>query len=118
MPAVASRKMGSRTMHKTQAFKTCDGMLFDNEAEAARHEATIKIQKWAERRKIATAASITWDEVAKVMIDDADELAYLFISLARALPRNGGPALLDDVLPVNQGKETMWLYKEAEPARA
>jgi len=115
---MASRKMGSRTMHKTQAFKTCDGMLFDNEAEAARHEATIKIQKWAERRKISTAAAISWEDVAKVMIDDADELAYLFISLARALPRNGGPAMLDDVLPMNEGRETMWLYKEAEPARA
>ena len=52
------------------------------------------------------------------MIDDADELAYLFISLARALPRNGGPALLDDVLSINQGKESMWLYKQAESARA
>jgi hypothetical protein len=118
MPAMASRKMGSRTMHKTQAFKTCDGRLFDNEAEAARHEATIKIQKWAERRKISTAPSITWEEVSKVMIDDADELAYLFITLARALPRNGGPALLDDILPMNNGKETMWLYKQAESARA
>jgi hypothetical protein len=118
MPVMASRKMGSRTMHKTQAFKTCDGRLFDNEAEAARHEATIKIQKWAERRKISTAPSITWEEVSKVMIDDADELAYLFITLARALPRNGGPALLDDILPMNNGKETMWLYKQAESARA
>jgi len=118
MPAEASRRMGSRTMHKTQAFKTCDGQLFDNEAEAARHEATIKIQKWAERRKISTTAAITWEQVAKVMIDDADELAYLFISLARALPRNGGPALLDDVLSINQGKESMWLYKQAESARA
>jgi hypothetical protein len=105
-------------MHKTQAFKTCDGRLFDNEADAARHEATIKIEKWAERRKISTDGAITWDQVAKVMIDDADELAYLFISLARALPRNGGPALVDDVLPMNEGKETMWLYNQAEPARA
>lgn len=105
-------------MHKTQAFKTCDGQLFDNEAAAARHEATIKIQKWAERRRISTKGSITWDEVAKVMIDDADELAYLFISLARALPRNGGPAMLDEVLPINGGSETMWLFKQPEAARA
>jgi hypothetical protein len=105
-------------MHKTQAFKTCDGQLFDNEAEAARHEATIKIEKWAERRKISTSGSITWDEVAKVMIEDADELAYLFISLARALPRNGGPALIDEVLPMEDVKSAAWLYKQAEPARA
>ena len=50
-------------MHKTQAYKTCDGKLFDNEAEAARHEATIKIRNWAERRKINTNGQITWDAV-------------------------------------------------------
>jgi len=105
-------------MHKTQAFKTCDGQLFDCEAEAARHEATIKIEKWAERRKISTKGSITWEEVAKIMIDDADELAFLFISLARALPRTGGPVFLDDVVPLNDGKEPTWLYKQAESARA
>jgi hypothetical protein len=105
-------------MHKTQAFKTCDGRLFDNEADAARHEATIKIEKWAERRKISTNGAITWEQVAKVMIDDADELAYLFISLARSLPRTGGPALPDEVLAVNEGSETMWLYKEAAAANA
>lgn len=105
-------------MHKTQAFKTCDGRLFDNEADAARHEATIKIEKWAERRKISTDGAITWEEVAKVMIDDADELAYLFISLARSLPRTGGPALPDDVVPVNGGEETMWLYRQSDPAQA
>jgi len=105
-------------MHKTQAFKTCDGMLFDNEAEAARHEATIKIENWAERRKISTNGSITWDEVAKVMIEDADELAYLFISLARALPRTGGPAFLEEVMPMEGAKDPAWVYKNAEPARA
>lgn len=105
-------------MHKTQAFKTCDGQLFDNEAEAARHEATIKIEKWAERRALSTNKSITWDEVSKVMIEDADELAYLFISLARALPRTGGPALLDEVVPMDEVKNAAWLYKQASPAQA
>ena len=105
-------------MHKTQAFKTCDGQLFDNEAEAARHEATIKIEKWAERRALSTNKAITWNEVSKVMIEDADELAYLFISLARALPRTGGPALLDDVMPMDEVKNAAWLYKQAEPAQA
>ena len=111
-------RMGSRLMHKTQAFKTCDGQLFDNEAEAARHEATIKIENWADRRKISNNGSITWDEVAKVMIEDADELAYLFISLARALPRSGGHVMMDDVLPMGNVKPAAWLYKQAEPARA
>lgn len=105
-------------MHKTQAFKTCDGRLFDNEADAARHEATIRIEKWAERRQISTTGKITWEEVAKVMIEDADELAYLFISLARALPRTGGPTLPDDVVAVNGGKESMWLYNQPDPAQA
>ena len=105
-------------MHKTQAFKTCDGKLFDNEAEAARHEATIKIQKWAERRKIGMHGGITWDEVAKIMIDDADELAYLFISLARALPRTGGPAFLEGIVPMGDGKEHAWLYKQGEMSAA
>lgn len=105
-------------MHKTQAFKTCDGQLFDNEAEAARHEATIKIEEWAERRALSTNKSITWNEVSKVMIEDADELAYLFISLARALPRTGGPALLDEVMPMDEVKNASWLYKQAEPAQA
>jgi hypothetical protein len=104
-------------MHKTQAFKTCDGQLFDNEAEAARHEATIKIRNWADRRHIGTNGSITWDSVAKAMIEDADELAYLFISLARSLPRNGGPAFVDEIVPMNGGNGTMWLYKNADAIR-
>ena len=104
-------------MHKTQAYKTCDGKLFDNEAEAARHEATIKIRNWAERRKINTNGQITWDAVAKAMIEDADELAYLFISLARSLPRNGGPAYNDEIVPMNGNGTSVWLYKNGEEVR-
>ena len=104
-------------MHKTQAYKTCDGRLFDNEAEAARHEATIKIEQWAEGRKISTNGKITWEEVAKAMIEDADELAYLFISLARALPRNGGPSFPEGVLPID-GDGATWAFEEDEKLAA
>ena len=104
-------------MHKTQAYKTCDGKLFDSEAEAARHEATIKIREWADRREISPTGPITWDTVAKAMIEDADELAYLFISLARSLPRNGGPAFFDEIMPLNGGEGPVWLYKNADSVR-
>ncbi len=104
-------------MHKTQAYKTCDGKLFDNEAEAARHEATIKIRNWAERRKINPTGAVTWESVAKAMIEDADELAYLFISLARSLPRNGGPAYIDEIVPMNGNSSSVWLYKAADAVR-
>ena len=104
-------------MHKTHAYKTCDGQLFDNEAEAARHEAAIKIRDWAKRRNISQNGGTTWDSIAKAMIEDADELAYLFISLARSLPRNGGPAYINEIVPMNGGENTMWLYKNASEAR-
>lgn len=104
-------------MHKTQAYKTCDGQLFDNEAEAARHEATIKIRDWANRRNISPTGAITWEAVAKAMIEDADELAYLFLSLARSLPRNSGPAYIDEIVPMNGGQGAVWLYKNADAAR-
>ena len=104
-------------MHKTHAYKTCDGQLFDNEAEAARHEAAIKIRDWAKRRNISQNGGTTWDSIAKAMIEDADELAYLFISLARSLPRNGGPSYINEVVPMNGGESTMWLYKNTSEAR-
>ena len=104
-------------MHKTHAYKTCDGQLFDNEAEAARHEAAIKIRDWAKRRNISQNGGTTWNSIAKAMIEDADELAYLFISLARSLPRNGGPAYINEVVPMNGGESTMWLYKNTSEAR-
>ena len=104
-------------MHKTHAYKTCDGQLFDNEAEAARHEAAIKIRDWAKRRNISQNGGTTWDSIAKAMIEDADELAYLFISLARSLPRNGGPAYINEIVPMNGGESTMWLYKNTSEAR-
>jgi hypothetical protein len=51
------------------------------------------------------------------MIEDADELAYLFISLARSLPRNGGPAFFDEIMPLNGGEGPVWLYKNADSVR-
>ena len=59
-----------------------------DECDAARHEATVKIHEWAERRKISASDTITWDTVADAMLEDADELAYLFIGLAQSLPKN------------------------------
>ena len=99
-------------MHRMQAFKTCDGKLFDSEAEAARHEATIKIHEWAARREIGADGSLAWDKVAEAMIEDAAELAYLFISLARALPKNGGPADMGGVIPLHGEEGTLWLPKD------
>lgn len=98
-------------MHRMQAYKTCDGKLFDSEVEAARHEATIKIHDWAKGRKIGEDGAITWETVADTMIEDAGELAYLFISLARALPSTGGPAEFD-VLPFQSDQADWMLRKE------
>jgi len=95
-PDLSGRWMGSRQMHNTKAYKTCDGRLFDDEAEAACHEATIKIRDWAKRHNISSRDTITWNLVASAMLEDASELAYLFRNLARALPRKGGPADIGD----------------------
>lgn len=98
-------------MHRMQAFKTRDGKLFDSEAEAARHEANIKMREWAARRKIGADGSVAWDKVAEAMIEDAAELAYLFISLARALPKNDGPVDMGGVIPLRGEEGTLWPSK-------
>ena len=87
-------------MHNTKAYKTCDGRLFDNEADAASHEAAIKIRDWAKRRNICSIDAISWNLIANAMIEDAAELALLFTSLARSLPCSGGPANIDVIVPM------------------
>jgi len=82
-------------MHKTRAFKTCDGKLFDDEAEAAMHEAKLKIGQWAERRGIDGDGMVPCDAVAKAMIDDAEMLAHLFVSLVRSLPITSELSFID-----------------------
>ena len=61
-------------MHNTKAYKTCDGRLFDNEADAASYEAAIKIRDWAKRRNICSIDAISWNLIANAMIEDAAEL--------------------------------------------
>lgn len=95
-------------MHRTQAFKTCDGRLFDDEAEAALHEAKLKIGKWAERKGIADDGMVSCETVAKAMIDDAEELAHLFVSLVRSLPRTGDIAFAGDLIGLPHDEKPLW----------
>ncbi len=95
-------------MHKTQAFKTCDGKLFDDEAEAALHEAKLKIGQWATRKGIDTDGTVTCEAVAKAMIDDAEELAHLFVSLVRSLPKTGENSFMGGFLDTPFEQATLW----------
>jgi len=95
-------------MHKTQAYKTCDGKLFDDEAEAALHEAKLKIGKWTERKGLASDGMVSCDAIATAMIDDAEELAHLFVSLVRSLPKNSAVAFLDTFTDLPHEQNPLW----------
>ena len=88
-------------MHNTKAYKTRDGRLFDDEAEAARHEATMKIHDWARRHNINALGATSWEFIAEAMLEDGLELAHLFSNLARSLPRSGGLAPIDETVTIN-----------------
>ncbi|MCG8546447.1 MAG: hypothetical protein MJE12_19795 [Alphaproteobacteria bacterium] len=98
-------------MHTTRAFKTCDGKLFDSEQEAAQHEAFVKIQEWAEKRELNGKNSANWETIASAMIEDASELAYLFVSLAQSLPKNGEMPDLEQFVAMPDDRGTMWMSK-------
>ena len=85
-------------MHTIKAYKTCDGRLFEDETEAASHEATIKICDWAKRRDLSGEKAISWDLVATAMIEDALELAHLFTSLEQSRSYSGGSVDVDEFL--------------------
>ena len=91
-------------MHRIKVFKTSDGRLFENEAEAAKHEATIKIHDWAMRHKISAMNSMTWDQVAKAMIEDAPELAYALSTVSQSLPSYHRPAKVNEISPVARSR--------------
>ena len=95
-------------MHKTQAFKTCDGKLFDDEAEAALHEAKLKIGEWADRKGIAEDGVLSCEMVAEAMIDDAEELAHMFVNLVRSLPRSGEGAFIGGDIDLPTEQNALW----------
>ena len=86
-------------MHKAKVFKTSDGNLFEDEAEAASHEATIKICDWAKRHNIRAIDTITWGHVVQAMIEDASELAHVFSSVSQSLPSYRGPSNSNEISP-------------------
>ena len=98
-------------MHTTRAFKTCDGKLFDSETEAAQHEAFVKIQEWAAKRELSGKNSANWETIAGAMIEDASELAYLFVSLAQSLPKDGEMPGVDDFVAMPDDRGTAWMSK-------
>jgi hypothetical protein len=95
-------------MHKMQAFKTCDGQLFEDEATAALHEAKLKIGEWADRKGIDEKGTLTCEKVARAMIDDAEELAHLFVNLVRSLPKCGEHAFMGGYIDEPGGENTLW----------
>lgn len=105
-------------MHKTQAYKTCDGKLFDDEADAALHETKLKIGEWAERKGIAGNEVLTCDNVAKAMIDDAEELAHLFVNLVRALPRTSEGSFIGGYFDLPAEQNTLWRVNSVNGERA
>ena len=98
-------------MHTTRAFKTCDGKLFDSETEAAQHEAFVKIQEWAAKRELDGKKDTNWETIASAMIEDASELAYLFVSLAQSLPKNGDMPDMEQFVAMPDDRGTVWMGK-------
>lgn len=95
-------------MHKTQAFKTSDGKLFEDEAGAAVHETKIKISEWANRKGIAEDGALTCEKFAEAMVDDAEELAHLFLSLVRALPKTGEGSFIGGFINLPDEQNAAW----------
>ena len=105
-------------MHRTQAYKTCDGELFEDEAAAALHEAKLKIGKWTERKGIAHDGMLSCETVAKAMIDDAEELAHLFVNLVRSLPKNSTVSFIDALVEMPDGQAPVWRANGTNGQRA
>jgi len=72
-------------VRKVTAFAAEDGTLFLDETEAAKHDAALKLKKWADQRGLADEGRNA-DALFDLMIQDHSEMHRIFAAIERASP--------------------------------
>lgn len=71
---------------QVKAWRTSDGQMFDNEGDAAQHEAKLKVGQWADEARVCRGGEWDADMVVSAIIDDAHALADILNAYVRARP--------------------------------